>query len=334
MSRSTTEPNPAKGGPVAAAPSNGAIVSCAITGSIHTPSFSPHLPLTPDDIAEEAIAAARAGAAIVHLHARDRKDGRPTADTDVWRAIVERIRAESDVILNLTTGGGVGMTLAERMRPVAEFQPELCSLNMGSTNFGLFPMAERKDGFRFDWEESYLRSTHDFVYRNTFADIEHVIRAGDEAGTRFEYECYDLGQLNTVAHYADAGLLRPPFFIQLVFGILGGAPVDVATLIHYKERCDRLFGDDYFWTAIAGGRHQMRFATMSAICGGNVRVGLEDSVYLERGRLATSNQEQVAKISRILNELSIPVATAADARSMLDLRGAKERSPIASNAHA
>jgi len=297
------------------------IVSCAVTGSIHVPSQSPHLPITPDQIAEQAIGAAEAGAAIVHLHARDPQTGKPTPDPDVFAQFLPRIRAGCDAVINITTGGGHGMSLEERTAAATRFKPELCSLNMGSMNFGIFPMAASIKDFRHEWEPGYLEMTRDYIFRNTFKDIETIVGTLGAEGTRFEFECYDVGHLYTLAHFLDRGLVQPPLFVQTIFGILGGIGPDAENLMHMKAMADRLFGDDYRWSVLGAGRHQTRLVTMAAILGGNVRVGLEDSLYLERGRLAESNGQQVAKIVRILRELSLEIATPDEARATLGLKG-------------
>jgi uncharacterized protein (DUF849 family) len=298
------------------------IVSCAVTGSVHPPSLSPHLPLTPDEIADQAIGAAEAGAAIVHLHARRPADGCPTPDPDVFAQFLPRIRASCDAVINITTGGGQNMSVDERTAAAQRFKPELCSLNMGSMNFGLYPMIGAIGEFRFEWERPYLEGSRDFIFRNTFADIERIVRTLGANGTRFEFECYDVGHLYNLAHMLDRGVVEQPLFVQTIFGILGGVGADAEDLLHMHRTADRLFGDAYVWSVLGAGRHQTRLVTMGALMGGNVRVGLEDSVYLERGRLATSNGEQVAKIVRILRELSLEVATADEARAMLNLKGA------------
>ncbi|MGH2849645.1 MAG: 3-keto-5-aminohexanoate cleavage protein [Solirubrobacteraceae bacterium] len=298
------------------------IVSCAVTGAIHVPSMSPHLPITPEEIAEGAIGAAREGAAIVHLHARDPQTGEPSGDPEVFGRFLPQIRASSDVVINLTTGAGHGMTLEQRTAAARAFEPELCSLNMGSMNFGTFPAIRAISEFRHDWELPYLENSRDFVFRNTFTDIEGVVRTVGALGTRFEFECYDVGHLYTLAHFLDAGVVEPPLFVQSIFGILGGIGPDVENLMHVRAVADRLFGADYRWSVLGAGRHQTRLVTLSAIIGGNVRVGLEDSLYLERGVLAQSNAEQVAKIVRILRELSLEPATPDEAREILALKGA------------
>ena len=298
------------------------IVTCAVTGSIHTPTMSPHLPITPLEIADAAIGAAEAGAAIIHLHARDPRTGKPTPDPEVFGEFLPMIASRTDAVINITTGGGHGMTLDERVAAAMAAKPEMATMNMGSMNFGLFHMAERYKDWKFDWEPAYLEHSRDFIFRNTFADIERTLRTlGDEHGTRFEFECYDVGHLYNLAHFLERGLVKPPLFVQTIFGILGGIGADHDNLVHMKRTADRLFGTDYHWSILAAGRHQMSFVTMGAIMGGHVRVGLEDSLYLGRGKLAQSNAEQVARIRRILAELSLDLATPDEARAMLDLKG-------------
>jgi uncharacterized protein (DUF849 family) len=298
------------------------IITCAITGGIHTPTMSPHLPITPDEIAREAIAAAEAGASIIHLHARDPVDGRPTPDPAVFMQFLPRIKQQTDAVLNITTGGGLNMKLEERLAAPLLAKPEMCSLNMGSMNFGLFPLADRYPEFKHAWEKPYLAGTDDFIFRNTFKDIANILRdLGEAHGTRFEFECYDVGHLYSLAHVLERGLVKPPLFVQTIFGILGGIGADIDNVLHMKRTADRLFGDAFRWSVLAAGRNQMPVATMAAILGGNVRVGLEDSLYIGRGRLATSNAEQVAKIRRIVEELGLEIATPAEARAILDLKG-------------
>lgn len=305
-----------------AAASRKVIITCAVTGSIHTPTMSPHLPVTPDEVAEAAIGAAEAGAAIIHLHARDAKDGRPTPDPNVFMQFLPRIKQNTDAVVNITTGGGHGMTLAERLAAPLRASPEMCSLNMGSMNFGLYPMLQRYKTWKHDWEPAYLERSRDFIFRNTFKDIEEVLKQlGEGHGTRFEFECYDVGHLYNLAHFLERGLVRPPLFVQTIFGILGGIGADAENLAHMKRIADKLFGDDYHWSVLAAGRHQMPFVTMAAIMGGNVRVGLEDSLYIAKGTLAESNAAQVAKIRTILESLSLAVANAKEAREMLALKG-------------
>jgi uncharacterized protein (DUF849 family) len=298
------------------------IITCAVTGGIHTPSMSPHLPVTPTQIANEAVAASEAGASIIHLHARDPENGRPTADPDVFMEFLPIIKQGSDAVINISTGGGLGMTLEERLAAANRAAPEMASLNMGSMNFGIFPMLEKYKDFQHAWEPEFLDMTRDFIFRNTFRDIEFVMRSlGEEHGTRFEMECYDLGHLYTVAHFVDSGLIKPPFFIQMIYGILGGAGAEIENLVHMHNVADRLFGDDYEWSVLAAGRHQMNFGTTAAVLGGNLRVGLEDSLFIGKGELAHSNADQVAKIRRIVEDLSLRVATPAETRERLRLKG-------------
>ena len=298
------------------------IVTCAVTGAIHTPTMSDHLPLTPGEIADQAVGAAEAGAAILHLHARDPRDGRPTPDPAVFMEFLPRIKQGTDAVVNVTTGGGLGMTVEERLAAALVARPEVASLNMGSMNFGIFPAADRYTSWKHDWEEPYLRGTDDFIFRNTFKDIARILRElGEAHGTRFEFECYDVGHLYNLAHFLDRGLVRPPLFVQTIFGILGGIGPDKENLAFMKRTADRLFGDDWEWSVLGAGRHQMSLCTMGALMGGNVRVGLEDSLYAGRGRLARSNAEQVAKIRRILEELSLEIAAPAEARERLGLKG-------------
>ncbi|QCO19800.1 3-keto-5-aminohexanoate cleavage protein (plasmid) [Azospirillum brasilense] len=301
------------------------IISCALTGSIHTPTMSDALPVTPDEIVEQGVGAAEAGAAILHLHARDPRTGQPTPDRAVFMQFLPRLKQSTDAVLNITTGGSLNMTVQERLAAPLQAQPEMCSLNMGSMNFGIFPLADRYQGWKHDWEEPYLRSTDDFIFRNTFRDIAYILEhLGEGCGTRFEFECYDVGHLYNLAHFVDRGLVKPPFFVQTIFGILGGIGAEQRNLVFMRETADRLFGKDYEWSVLAAGRHQIPFTTMAAVMGGNVRVGLEDSLYLSKGRLARNSAEQVAKIRRILEELSLEVATPAEARAMLALKGADQ----------
>jgi uncharacterized protein (DUF849 family) len=298
------------------------IISCAITGSIHTPTMTPHLPITADQIADNAIGAAEAGAAIVHLHARNPENGRPTPDPDVFMQFLPRIKQASNVVVNITTGGGHGMSLDERLAAARRAQPEMCSLNMGSMNFGLFPLLERMKEFKYDWEPQALEMTRDFIFKNTFKDMEYVLKeVGEGFGTRFEFECYDVGHLYNLAHMLDRGLVRTPIFVQMIFGILGGIGPDPENLIHMKSTADRLFGDRYKFSILAAGRHQMRLGTIGAILGGNVRVGMEDSIYVGKGKLAENNAQQVTLIRQILEGLSLEVATPDEARAMLELKG-------------
>ncbi|VCU70075.1 3-keto-5-aminohexanoate cleavage enzyme [Pigmentiphaga humi] len=298
------------------------IISCAVTGSIHTPSMSPYLPVTPDEIAEAALGAAESGAAIVHLHARDPGDGRPDQTPEAFMRFLPRIKAASDVVVNITTGGAPTMPVEERLQPALRLKPEIASLNLGSMNFGLYEMLERYRDFRFEWERPYLEQSDDRVFRNTFKDIAHILESCSGNGTRFELECYDIGHLYTAAHFRDRGLLEGPLFIQSVFGIRGGIGAHAEDILHMKRTADRLFGDDYLWSVLGCGRNQMFTGVQSAVMGGNVRVGLEDSLWSGPGTLAKSNAEQVAKMRRILEELGLAVATPAQAREMLKLKGA------------
>jgi uncharacterized protein (DUF849 family) len=298
------------------------IITCAVTGSIHTPSMSPHLPLTPDEVASQAIEAAEAGAAILHLHARDPKDGRPTPDPKVFMQFLPRIKQATDAVVNITTGGGHGMTLEERLAAPLKASPEMCSLNMGSMNFGLFPMLARYKDFKYDWERTHLEASRDFIFRNTFKDIEYILKnLGEAHGTRFEFECYDVGHLYTLAHFLDRKLVKPPLFVQTIFGILGGIGADPENVTHMKHIADKLFGDQYYWSILAGGRHQLPLITMGAIMGGNVRVGLEDSLFIGKGKLASSNADQVRRIRSILENLSLEIASPKEAREALALKG-------------
>ena len=300
---------------------NKVIITCAVTGAIHTPSMSPHLPVTPEEIADAAIGAAEAGAAIVHLHARDPKDGRPTQDPKMFMKFLPTIAAKSNVVINLTTGGAPTMGVEERLQPALQLKPEVASLNMGSMNFGLYEMLNRFKDFKYDWEKPYLENSDERIFKNTFKDIAHILESCSNNNTRFEIECYDIGHLYTAAHFLDRGLIKPPLLIQSVFGIRGGIGPHPEDVMHMKRTADRLFGNEYLWSVLGGGRSQMYVAVQSAVMGGNVRVGLEDSLWSGKGRLAKSNAEQVGKIRRILEELSLEVATPDDARAMLKLKG-------------
>ncbi len=300
------------------------IITCAVTGAIHTPTMSPHLPITPEEIAEAAIGAAKAGAAIVHLHAREPKDGRPTQDPAMFMRFLPQIKAASDVVINLTTGGAPTMTVEERLRPAAELKPEVASLNMGSMNFGLYEMLGRYKEFKYDWEKPYLAGSDERIFKNTFRDIANILTTCRENDTRFEVECYDIGHLYSAAHFLDRKLIKPPLLIQSVFGIRGGIGPHPEDVMHMKRTADRLFGDQYYWSVLGAGRNQMFIAAMSAVMGGNVRVGLEDSLWLGRGQLAKSNAEQVAKARRIIEEVGLQVATPSEAREMLKLKGARQ----------
>ena len=300
---------------------NKVIITCAVTGAIHTPSMSPHLPVTPEEIAEAAIGAAEAGAAIVHLHARNPKDGKPTQDPKMFMKFLPTIAAKSNVVINLTTGGAPTMGVEERLQPALQLKPEVASLNMGSMNFGLYEMLNRFKDFKYDWEKPYLETSDDRIFKNTFKDIAHILESCGNNNTRFEIECYDIGHLYTAAHFLDRGLIKPPLLIQSVFGIRGGIGPHPEDVMHMKRTADRLFGDQYLWSVLGGGRSQMYVAVQSAVMGGNVRVGLEDSLWGGKGKLAKSNAEQVSKIRRILEELGLEIATPDDARAMLKLKG-------------
>jgi len=299
------------------------IITCAITGSGHTPSMSPHLPYTVEQVVEQGVAAAAAGAAVLHLHARDPGDGRPTSDPAVFAKYAREISDRCDVVISISTGGGTGMTVQERLAGVLQLQPELCTLNLGTMNYGSFPMIDRYRGsFRYDWEEPYLESTRAEPFVSTYADIEHMLKVvGPQTGTRFEAEAYDVSHLYTLAYYLDKGLVEPPIFIQTIFGTMGGIGPDVDHIVHMKRTADRLLGDAYQWSTLGAGRYQMGIVTAAAIMGSHVRVGLEDSLYLSKGQLAESNADQVAKIRRILEELSLEIATPAEARQLLGLKG-------------
>jgi uncharacterized protein (DUF849 family) len=298
------------------------IITCAVTGSVHTPTMTPYLPITPDDIARESIAASEAGAAIIHLHARNAKDGSPTPDPNVFMQFLPRIKQNCDSVINITTGGSLGMSIEDRLAAPLRAKPELCSLNMGSMNFGIFHVTDKITEWKYDWEKPYVERTRENIVSNTFAQIERFIRdLGHGCGTRFECECYDVGHLYTLAHFLDRKLLEPPLFVQTIFGVLGGIGPHPEDLMHMRRTADRLFGKDYQWSILAAGRHQINLATIGAAMGGNVRVGLEDSIYLGPGRLAKSNAEQVQKIRTVLEALSLEIATPEEARQMLKLKG-------------
>lgn len=299
-----------------------AIITCAPTGAIHTPSMSPHLPVTADEIAQAAIEAAEAGAAILHLHARDPKDGRPSQNPDLFRPFLTRISQATDAVINITTGGSPHMSVEERMQPVTIFKPELASLNMGSMNFGLFPMLERFKTFQHDWEREHLENSRNLIFKNTYADIENILRLGQANGTRFEFECYDISHLNNLAYFVDKGLIEGTVFVQSVFGILGGIGGHPEDLMHMKRTADRLLGDRYQWSILGAGRNQMPLATIGAAMGSHVRVGLEDSLWIGPGQLAASSAEQVRRIRAVLEALNVDVASPDEAREMLGLKGA------------
>ena len=300
------------------------IITCAVTGSIHTPSMSPYLPISAKEIADAAVGAAEAGAAIVHLHARNPDDGRPDQSPDAFRAFVGEIKQRSNVVINLTTGGAPSMSVEERMQPALQLRPEVASLNMGSMNFGLFPVLARYQQFRHAWEQPYLENTKNLVFKNTFADIEFILTAGTANGTRFEFECYDVGHLYNLAHFLDRGLIQPPIFVQTIFGILGGIGTHPDDVSHLRRTADRLFGTDYVWSVLGAGRSQMPIAALSAAQGGNVRVGLEDSLWDGPGKLAHSNADQVRRARKMLEALGLDVATPDEARTLLRLKGRNE----------
>ncbi len=298
------------------------IISCAVTGAIHTPSMSDALPITPEQIAQSSIEAAEAGAAIIHLHARDPETGEPTPDPAVFMRFLPTIKQSTDAVVNITTGGGLKMTLEERLAAPMQAKPEMCSLNMGSMNFNIANAGNRVKTWKHAWEKPYLDATDNHIFRNTFRDIEGIVQQlGRGHGTRFEFECYDIGHLYNLAYCLERKVVEPPLFVQTIFGILGGIGAETRNLEFMKETADRLFGKDYVWSVLAAGRHQMAFTTMAGIMGGNVRVGLEDSLYIGKGKLASSNAEQVRKIRRILEELSLEIATPAEARAILHLKG-------------
>jgi uncharacterized protein (DUF849 family) len=299
------------------------IITCAVTGSAHTPTMSPHLPYTVDDVVNQSVEAVQAGASVIHLHARDPKDGSPTADPAVFMQYLKAIKAESDAVISITSGGGTGMSVADRLRVIYETKPELCTLNLGTFNYGSFPMIAKYQGkWQFDWEEPYLESTRTEPFVSTFADIEHMLTdLADATGARFEYEAYDVGHLYTLAYYLNEGLVKPPIFLQTILGVMGGIGADVDHLVHMKATADKLFGPAVQWSVLGAGRYQFDMITVSAVMGSHVRVGLEDGLFIGRGRLAESNADQVRKIVRILRELSLEIATPDEAREILGLKG-------------
>ncbi len=299
------------------------IITCAPTGGIHTPTMSPHLPITPDQIADSAIEAVEAGASIIHLHARNPETGKPDPRPELFQEFCPKIAGATDAVLNISTGGGLGMTREERLRAAVAISPEMASLNVGSLNFGLFPMLEKYDSFQHEWEPEFLEMTRDFIFKNTFGDLEYVVKTlGQEHGSKFEFECYDLGHLYNLEWLINQGWIEGPFFIQMVFGVLGGVGADLDNLMHMHTIADKLFGDSYEWSVLAAGRHQMRFAAQAAMLGGNLRVGMEDSLFIGPGELTPSNAAQVTKIRTIVEELGMRVATPAEARERLGLKGA------------
>lgn len=297
------------------------IITCAVTGAIHTPSMSPHLPVTPDEIITESLAAASAGAAVLHLHARNPATGQPDQSPERFAEFLPRIKQRTDAVVNVTTGGSPYMSVQERTAPAAKFQPEIASLNMGSMNFGLYPMLKRFKKFKHDWEREHLEGSRDLVFRNSFKDIEYVLETCYGNGTRFEFECYDTSHLYNLAHFADRGLVKAPLFVQSVFGLLGGIGSHPEDVMHMKRTADRLFGDDYRWSVLGAGANQFRIATQSVTLGGNVRVGLEDSLWAGRGKLAESNATQVKTVRTIIESLGLEIATPAETRAILDLKG-------------
>ncbi len=298
------------------------IITCAVTGAIHTPSMSPYLPVTPEEIIDAAVGAAEAGAALVHVHARNPVTGQPDQSPEAFEPFLKVIKQRSNCVINITTGGAPTMLVEERLQPCAHFKPEVASLNMGSMNFGLYPMLNRFKEFKHDWERPYLEGSNDRVFKNTFKDIENILTTCAENGTRFEIECYDIGHLYTLAHFVDRGLVKPPFFVQSVFGLLGGIGPHPEDVVHMKRTADRLFGDDYHWSVLGAGRHQLPIAAMAVAMGGNLRVGLEDSLWLGPGQLAKSNADQVRAARQIVEGLGLEIATPDDAREQLQLKGA------------
>jgi uncharacterized protein (DUF849 family) len=301
--------------------SNKVIITCAVTGSIHTPSMSPYLPVTAEEIADAAVGAAEAGAAMVHLHARDPDDGRPDQSLKAFAPILKSIKQRSGCVLNITTGGAATMTIEQRVLPASTFKPEVASLNMGTMNFGLYPMLARFKTFKHTWERDYLEGSRSRIFKNTFEDIEYILTTCAENGTRFEIECYDIGHLYTLAHFAERGIIKPPFFVQSVFGILGGIGNHAEDVAHMKRTADRLLGDQYRWSVLGAGRNQMTIAAMAASMGGNVRVGLEDSLWLGKGKLAESNAAQVRQVRQIIEGLGLEIASPEEARDILELKG-------------
>ena len=297
------------------------VITCAVTGSIHTPSMSPNLPVTADEIADAAVGAAEAGAAIIHLHARNPEDGRPDQSPEAFGRFLPRIKQQSDCVVNITTGGAPGMTVEERVRPAAVFKPEVASLNMGSMNFGLFPMLNRFTDLKHEWERQHLEKSRGLVFKNTFEDIEYILTTCADNGTRFEFECYDIGHLYALAHFLDQGVVKPPLFVQSVFGILGGIGPHPEDVGHMRRTANRLFGGDYRWSVLGAGRNQLPIAAMAAAMGGNVRVGLEDSIWAGAGKLAESNAQQVRLARQIIEGLGLAVATPDEAREILTLKG-------------
>jgi uncharacterized protein (DUF849 family) len=299
------------------------VITCAVTGAIHTPSMSPHLPVTPDEIIADSLAAAEAGAAILHLHARNPENGRPDQTPEAFARFLPRIKQQTNAVINITSGGSPFMQVEERVKPAEVFKPEVASLNMGSMNFGLYPMIPRFKGkFKHDWEEPYLEGSRERIFKNTFADIEYILRTCAENGTRFEIECYDIGHLYTLTHFLERGIVKPPVFVQSVFGILGGIGPHPEDVMHMRRTADRLIGrENYHWSVLGAGRNQMPIAAMAAAMGGNVRVGLEDSLWLGAGKLAESNAAQVTQVRQIIEGLGLEIASPDEAREILVLKG-------------
>ncbi|MEX2692979.1 3-keto-5-aminohexanoate cleavage protein [Rhizobium mongolense] len=300
------------------------IITCAVTGAIHTPTMTPYLPITPDEITAAALGAAEAGASILHLHARDPENGKPDQTPEGFAKFLSRIKQNTNAVLNITTGGSPFMKVEERVRPAAKFKPEVASLNMGSMNFGLFHLADRYKTFKFDWEKPQLEASRDLVFRNSFKDIEYILETCYDNGTRFEFECYDTSHLYNLAHFADRGLVKAPFFVQSVFGLLGGTGTHPEDVQHMKRTADRLFGADYRWSVLGAGSSQLRIAAQAAALGGNVRVGIEDSIWAGKGKLAETNAEQVTMVRKIIEGMGLAVATPDEAREILSLKGGSE----------
>lgn len=300
------------------------IISCAVTGSVHTPSMSPYLPVTAEEIAEAALGAAEAGAAIVHLHARDPLDGRPDQSPGAFEPFLKEIRQRSDVVINITTGGSPFMSLDERLAPAVEFKPEIASFNMGSMNFGLFPLLKRFTEFKHAWESEVLEASKDFVFRNSFKDLEYALDSLNGSGTRYEFECYDTSHLYNLLYFADQGKVKPPFFIQTVFGLMGGIGAHPEDVMHMRRTAERLFGNDFEWSVLGAGRNQFPVISMAAAMGGNIRVGLEDSLFIGSGQLARSNAEQVLRARQVLEGLGLEIATPDEARERLHLKGSDQ----------
>lgn len=303
-------------------PSRKVIITCAVTGAIHTPTMSPYLPITPDEIVADALKAAEAGAAILHLHARNPETGQPDQTPEAFKPFLPRIKQATKAVINITSGGSPYMKVEERVLPAATFKPEVASLNMGSMNFGLFHLLDKYKEFKHPWERTHLENTRDLVFRNTFKDIEYILTTCYDNDTRFEFECYDIGHLYNLAHFLDRGLVKPPLFVQSVFGLLGGIGPHPEDVMHMKRTCDRLFGDKYRWSVLGAGRHQLPIAAQAAAMGGNVRVGLEDSLWAGQGRLATSNADQVKLARQMIEGLGLEIATPDEARQILELKGA------------